>query len=167
MSNPKAEVYADLYEAAVKATVGAAEKVPESNRTRQLEEGKAHPLWLIGHLTWGMDAVVNVWILDGKAKCPEKYIGLFAPDLAGGTPVNSDATAYPAWDEIMEYYQKAGAAVVEAIRALDDSELDGELKGPMPDPVRGFFGNLGQSVSSMGTHDAHHRGQMVMLGGSS
>ena len=38
MSNPKSEVYAELYEAAIKATVGAAEKVPESNRMRQLQE---------------------------------------------------------------------------------------------------------------------------------
>lgn len=167
MSNPKSEVYAQLYEAAVKATVGVAEKVSESNRTRQLEEGKAHPLWLIGHLAWGMDLVVNVWILNGEAKCPEGYVGKFAPDIAGGAPISTDAAAYPAWDEILEHYQKAGAAVVEAIRALDDAELEGQLKGPIPDPVRGFFGNLEQSVSSMGTHDAHHRGQLAMLGGLS
>ena len=165
MSNPKAEVYAQLYEAAVKATVDVAGKVPEANRTRQLQENKAHPLWLIGHLSWGMDLVVNVWILNGEAKCPAEYVGLFAPDIAGGAPVNSDAAAYPAWDELLEHYQKAGAAVVKAIRALDDAELDGELKGPIPDPVRGFFGNLGQSVANMGTHDAHHRGQMAMIGG--
>ncbi|MCH7959880.1 MAG: DinB family protein [Candidatus Hydrogenedentes bacterium] len=167
MSNPKSEVYAELYEAAIKATVEVAGKVPEANRMRQLQENKAHPLWLLGHLAWGMDQVTNVWVLNGEATCPEDYVGKFAPDLAGGAPITTDAGDYPAWDDVLENYQKAGAAVVEAIRALDDSELDGELKGPIPDPVRGFFGNLGQSVSSMGTHDAHHRGQMAMIGGLS
>lgn len=163
MSNTKAEVYAGLYEAAVKATVSAAEKVPESHRMRQVQDGKAHPVWLIGHLAHGLNLFVNQWALGGASCCPDEYAPMFAPGVAGGKPVSSNASDYPSWDELLENYKKAGAATVDLIRSLDDGELAGELKGPIPDAARGFFGNLEQTLLGMGTHDAYHRGQLGMI----
>ena len=66
MNNSRTELYAELYEAAIKATVKAAEKVPEDKRTRQAQNEKAHPLWLLGHLAFSFDTVVNVWALNGE-----------------------------------------------------------------------------------------------------
>lgn len=163
MSNAKAEVYAGIYEAAVKATVGVVEKVPEDQRTRQVQDGKAHPLWLLGHLTYSLDMFVNLWALDGQMNCPPEYGKMFGPAVAGGDPVKSDASAYPAWDDLVDIYKKSGAAVVDAIKNLEDGDLSGDLKGPVPDSAKGFFGDLEQTLAGMGGHDSYHRGQMGML----
>lgn len=163
MSNTKAEMYAGIYEAAVKATVGVAEKVPEDHRTRQAADGKAHPLWLLGHLTYSIDTFINHWALDGTANCPREYAKMFAPAQAGGDAVNSDASAYPAWDDILAIYKKSGAEVADAIRKLDDADLPGDLKGSIPDAAKGFFGNLEATLGGMGAHDSYHRGQMGLL----
>lgn len=62
-------------------------------------------------------------------------------------------------------YQKIGAACVEGIRALTTEQLDGELRGNVPEQFKAFFGNTEETLSTMIRHDSHHRGQIAMLAG--
>ena len=163
MSNSRSELYAELYESAIKATVEAAEKVPADKRTRQAQNEKAHPLWLLGHLAFSFDTVVNVWALNGEPVAGAEYAKPFSPGMAGGDPIRADASTYPAWDDVLESYKKAGAQCVEGIKTLTDEDLPGGLKGPVPEEYKSFFTNLESTIQTMGTHDAHHRGQMVLL----
>ncbi len=163
MSTPKTELLAQQFQAAVDATVKVAESVPEGCRLTQLKEGKAHPLWLIGHLSQAMDLIVNQWILAGEGILPAESHPKFAPDILGGVPVTANGDDYPSWDDTVSNYKAIGAKTVELINALADDELDSSLKGDVPEAAREFFGTVGQSLASMLQHDAYHRGQVGML----
>ncbi len=165
MSNPKAEVYASMFDAAVKATVAAAGKIPEAKRLKQAAEGKGHPLWFMGHATFALGQFVHVWALGGDPVVPAEYGGPFSPGIAGGAAITGNAADYPAWDDVLANYEKAGAAVAEGLKALDDADLPGDLKGDVPEPAKSFFGNLEATLQGMVTHDAYHRGQMNALAG--
>lgn len=163
MSNPKIEQLAELYQSCINGTVTAAEAVPEDARMRQAAEGKAHPLWLLGHLAFSFDTFVNVLTLGGAPACPGNYAALFAPAQAGGGPVSADASTYPSWDELLENYKKAGQAIIDGINKCTDDELTGDVKGSPPDAFKSFFPNLGSPLSGMTLHDSYHRGQIGLL----
>lgn len=165
MSNPKAEVYAGIFDTAIKATVAAAGNIPEAKRLYQAAEGKGHPLWFLGHATFSLNQIVNGWALGGDSVVPEEYRGPFSPGMAGGASITADASKYPSWDEVLANYEKAGAKVIEGLKALDDADLPGDLKGDVPGPAKSFFGNLESTLQSMAAHDAYHRGQMNALAG--
>lgn len=163
MSNPRAEVYAEMLDLAVKTTATAAEGIAEDMRMSQVKEGKGHPLWFLGHSAFALNQIVNVWALGGEPVIPMEYGVSFQPKQAGGGPITTDASKYPAWNEVLENYKKAGAACVEGIKGLSDDELPGDLKGDVPEAFKNFFGNLDATLKSMIAHDAYHRGQMTLL----
>ena len=72
MSCAQATVYSELYAKSVSSTVKIAEGVPESNRFRQVADGKAHPLWLMGHLAMTMDLLIGTWMLGLKPSMPKE-----------------------------------------------------------------------------------------------
>jgi len=163
MSNAKTELLAVQFKGAIDATVKAAAAVPENVRLTQLKEGKAHPLWLVGHLSQALDLIVNQWILAGEGQLPAESHPKFAPDIMGGVPITANGDDYPSWDDTVANYEAIGAKAVELISALGDDELGSDLKGDIPDAARSFFGNVGESLATMLQHDAYHRGQLNMI----
>lgn len=133
MSTSKVEVYTSLFEANFKETSTHAGKVPEACRMRQLADGKGHPLWLLGHLAYSNHVIVHMWSCGGEPLIPREYNKIFAPDFAGGDPISSDPSAYPAWDEVLAEYEKVSEACLAGLRKLSDDDLNGELKGKVPD----------------------------------
>lgn len=164
MSNIKVNVIADIWEASINATISAAEKVPESHRMKQLQDGKSHPTWLLGHLAFAASFPVLTIALGQGPKVAGDWMQKFGPDFAGGQPIESDAGSYPTWQEILDGYKASGEAVVSAIRALDDSDLDGDAKGQVPEALVSHFTNLGKVLTGFVGHNAHHTGQIVLLG---
>jgi len=165
MSSVKAEVYATQYRQAVEATTKAAEALPEDKRFRQAAEGKAHPLWLLGHLTMSMDLLTNHWMLGLDQDIPQDWSAIFGPSQFGGRAITTNPEDYPAWNEILDAYKKAGNAAAEKVETLSDAELSGDAMGPMPDQFKEFFGILDVSIPGNAAHDTHHRGQMTLLAG--
>ena len=165
MGKDRVEMIATTYEGAIKATLDAAKALAPERRTRQVQDGKAHQLWLMGHLGFAWDTIVNVMALGGTPQLPQTYFKKFAPGQAGGDPVSSKAADYPSWDEVVSMYEKAGNAAVAKVRSLDDGDLPGGPKGTPPDAFKDFFKVLGTTLGAMGQHDAYHRGQMGMIGG--
>ena len=51
----------------------------------------------------------------------------------------------------------------ESIRELEDSELDGAPKGPVPEPLKDRFAVLGNSLVFLAMHNAYHTGQVNLL----
>ena len=94
---------------------------------------------------------------------PSEYRTHFAPDFMGGQPIESDGAAYPAWEDILETYRKVAQEVVASIRELDDSDLAGPPKGPVPEPLKDRFVVLGSSLAFLAMHNAYHTGQMNLL----
>lgn len=163
MSKERVNFIADIWETTISATVAAAEKVPEGKRMKQLQDGKSHPTWLLGHLSFATSfPLLTVGLGIGPA-VPGDWLQKFGPDKVGGEPIESDASKYPSWDELLESYKKSGNATVAAIRELDDVDLDGGAKGNVPDGREAMFENLGRTLVSFIVHNAHHTGQIVLI----
>ena len=109
---------------------------------------------------------MGAWVLDGDRMLPKGWGRPFAPDFAGGNPITENTDEYPVWGDVLAVYKKIGAACVEGVRGLTTEELDGDLRGNVPEQYRAIFGNTETTLSMMIRHDSHHRGQMAMLAGS-
>lgn len=163
MSSPVAEVLAQMFEMSTNSTAGVAEKVPPAKRFKQLKPGKAHPLWLVGHIANTNNAVLNMWCLNKDPLVPREWGKIFAPDFAGGGPIVADAATYPDWDTVLAEYKKVAAACTAGIRLLTDEELAGPLRGNAPEPMQKMFNPVSKCIRAMCGHDSHHRGQLAML----
>ncbi len=163
MANDRVDMLATTFEGLMKATLGAAEKIPAEKRMKQLQDGKAHPLWHMGHLAFAFDLITNTMALGGTPVLPNTYSRRFAPDFVGGEPITSSADDYPAWDEVVASYEKAGNAVIAEVRKLQDADLSGGPKGSPPEGMEDFFKVLGVTLGSMAAHDSYHRGQMNLI----
>jgi hypothetical protein len=163
MAKDKVEVLAQAYEHAADETMKAIAKVSEDGRAKQLQAGKAHPIWLLGHLAFATDTIVNTLCLGGTQELPPTYMQKFAPAVMGGPPITANASDYPDWDELVANYQKVMKQAAAGIRALDDADLPGGAKGNVPPAFGDFFKVLAGTLGHMADHDAYHRGQMAMI----
>lgn len=163
MNNTRMSVYLDLLESARKQTLQTLSGVPETHRFKQLQDGKATPLWLAGHLANTVNTVLLVYTLQQDSLLTREQARLFAPDFVGGAPPTSNPEDYPAWDEVIALYNKAFDAAIAGLRSLDDSMLDQPLPGKMRDELRSFFSSVGVTLGIMISHDAYHRGQIGLL----
>lgn len=163
MAKDKVEQLAATFEHAFDETLKTVENVSEDKRFKQVRSGKAHPLWLLGHLTFSLDTIVNYMCLGSPPQLPQTYMQKFAPAIMGGPPITSEPGDYPSWDEVVENYKKIGAKSVELIRGLDDEELAGGAKTKTPPDYADFFKVLGGTLGHMADHDAYHRGQMGLI----
>ena len=130
---------------------------------RQLKDGKAHPLWLLGHLANSSHVTIHMWACGGAPLIPFEYNKMFSPDTFGGDPITAVPADYPAWDEVLANYEKVSETCLEELRGLSDDDLSGELPGKVPDSARDFLGNIESTLRIMAIHDAHHRGQISLL----
>ncbi|MDK1020711.1 MAG: DinB family protein [Candidatus Hydrogenedentes bacterium] len=163
MGKERIEVFANIYKAAAKSLKETAEKVAEETRLHQIAEGKGHPLWQMGHLSWAHDFIINQWFLGGESVISAEYSAVFAPEVMKGKTPTAKASDYPSWDEVMESYDKACARTIELIEGLSDEDLPGGLRGDVSERARSHFGNMGEALMMMSLHDAHHRGQIALI----
>jgi hypothetical protein len=144
-------------------TLKTCEAVKSENRFHQLKEGKAHPLWLLGHLANTIDVVGNLWTYNQAPVVAKKYKFKFAPDFAGGDPISTDPGNYPSWDDLLSDYTAAFDAFLENVRKTQDAELPLDPRGPVREDRKDFFNSIGKNVQVMVLHDTHHRGQISMM----
>jgi len=163
MANERIDMLATTYEGVINATLHAAGKIPAEKRMKQPQDGKAHPLWHMGHLAFAFDVITNTMALGGTPALPAPYSTKFAPAFVGGEAITGNADDYPGWDEVVANYEKAGNSVVANIRALQDADLEGGAKGSPPEAMAEFFKVLGVTLDGMASHDSYHRGQMNLV----
>ncbi|MCC6486446.1 MAG: DinB family protein [Candidatus Hydrogenedentes bacterium] len=163
MSNHKLDLVIEQLTICKGETLRIAGGVAEADRFRQLKEGKAHPAWLVGHLTSSADTIVLGWMLERESSLPKGFRKQFAPDFAGGLPITPKPEDYPAWDEVLGLYDEMMGKVITGIGGLEDGDFPSPLKGNIPDSLRGFFSSVGQTLNIMVLHDSYHRGQIGML----
>ncbi len=163
MSNTKIQLYTEMLEGARKHTLQVAEGVPEGKRFKQLQEGKATPAWLVGHLANTMNVLVVMFILEGDSLLTKEQGNTFAPDFAGGKTPTENQDEYPAWDEILALYNKVFDAAITGLSKLDDSALPNPLSSKTPDRLREHFSSIEVTLGFMVSHDAYHRGQIGLL----
>ncbi len=163
MSNERVNAIAEMFEITTTATVAAADKIPEDRRMAQAQDGKAHPTWQLGHMAVVTGNVAIGMCMATGSSLPAEYGRHFAPEALGGKPIESNADAYPPWDEVLATYKTIAKEAAAAIRDLDDSELTGPLKGNVPEPLKERFKVLGTTLTAMAIHNGYHTGQMNLL----
>jgi len=163
MSNPKVQTLCELFVFSKEETLRVFDGVDADKVLFQAREGKATPLWLLGHLTTTMNTVVMRWILEEKGNVDKEFARLFAPDFSGGTPPSTDASIYPPAAEVVRLYSEIMDLAVAKLRNLEDDQLDTPLSKALPEPIRAFFPTIGGSLKRMISHDAYHRGQIGLL----
>ena len=163
MSNTKIQLYTEMLESARKQTLQLAASVPDNKRFKQLQEGKATPAWLVGHLANTINVLVILFILEGDSVLSKELGHTFAPDFAGGKTPTENPDEYPAWDEILALYNKVFDTAIEGLSKLDDSALPNPLSSKMPDRLRDYFSSVEVTLGFMVSHDAYHRGQIGLL----
>jgi len=163
MSSAKVELLQEQLTSCRDETLRVAGSVSEPDRFRQLKEGKAHPAWLVGHLTSTVNTVVLRWMLAQRVELPKGFGRQFAPDFAGGLPITNNPADYPAWDDLLPLYESVMTAAINGIGNLSDADLPNPLQGEVPEQLRNFFSSNGKSLCIMVSHDSYHRGQIGML----
>lgn len=166
MAREKIAVYLGMLEEARAATLAAAEQVAPERRLFQLGEGRSTPLWLLGHLAMVCDGVVLGWMFGQESAIAPSVRLKFAPDIAGGRPPTTDPEDYPAWNELAAVYDSAMGKVIERVATLEDAVLPEPLPGDLPERLRAIFSSHEVTLNRIISHDAYHRGQMVLLGKS-
>lgn len=163
MSRAKVETLCELLDSCRSTTLEFAGKVPERARLRQIEPGKAHPLWLIGHLAGSANAVGLRWVLGSESILEPEFGVAFAPDFMKGKPITSNAAEYPSWEEVLGIYDRVMKTLIEAVSRLSDEDLPGPPRGKMPERLLPYFSTIGKGVARLSLHDSHHRGQMSLI----
>jgi hypothetical protein len=163
MSNTKVQVYVRQLEKSRNATLTAAKGAPTDNQLRQVQAGKATPLWLVGHLANTLNTVVLRWMFEADSMLTKDQARLFSPDFAGGTPPSTDPSVYPPYQEVVDTYEKISGRAIELIGTLSDEALPEPLQGKVPDALRDFFSSNEATIMQMVHHDAYHCGQLALL----
>lgn len=136
---------------------------PEDKRLCQVAEGKATPLWLLGHMANTTDMLGNVIGLGFEPTVPPNYRELFLPTEFGGKAPTANAADYPSWDELAEAYKKVMSRYAEGIAALADEDIPGPPKGELPPSLKDMVPTIQSGIILNTIHDSHHRGQMGLL----
>lgn len=139
------------------------ESTPEDKRFASPGEGKATPLWSLGHMAEAADMLGLTVGLGRPTLIPEPWRPLFMPPEFGGNPITADPADYPAWDEIIPVYREVMTAMAGAAAGLDDARLAGPPSGEVPPPLQAMYKTLGDGIMMAIMHDGHHRGQMAMM----
>jgi hypothetical protein len=163
MASPKLDVFALLLKMCRNETLRVAGSVPPERRLFQLKEGKAHPLWLVGHLANTVNSVVLQWMLQDQSLAPKGFGRKFAPDFIGGAPVTANPDDYLPWDDVLGIYEKVLTQAIDGLAKLNDADLPNPLKGDVPEGMRDFFKTNEITLGIMIGHDSYHRGQIGLL----
>ena len=126
--------------------------VPADRATEQPGNLRNHPLWIVAHNTHAMN--LGIQLLTGKSQEPAEWKALFGVQ---STP-SSDASIYPAWDEVVAAYRNTLKTLIAALEAADDATLDADM--PI-ERLRARWPKVGQAVAFMlSSHPAIHWGQL-------
>lgn len=139
------------------------DKTTEAQRFVQIADGKATPLWLVGHMAFGIDFLGNVLTLGLEPALPADFNAKFSPTEFGGAAITTDPANYPSWDEVVKGYEDAMARLIEGVSALTDDDLPGAPKGDVPDMLKSMLSSVQAGIALEVIHDSHHRGQLALL----
>jgi hypothetical protein len=163
MAEPVAQTLSTVLKVQFDQTARVIKGCPENRRYHNVGEGKATPLWLVGHLANTTNFLGSMIGLGQPSDMPKEWNAIFSPSQFGGTPITTNPADYPSWDEAVEAYTRVMGNYVKGIAALKDADLEGACKGTVPPPLAAMVPNLGASIYVNIVHDGHHRGQMALL----
>jgi len=156
----QAELLVHLLEGTRKLTLLQVQDLTDAEMAFQPRPGLNNALWLLGHIVTSEDGLILRWCA-GDSAMPEEYRKLF---FMGTTP-QSDPSAYPGKDEILEVLAQVHTRALEVVSAISPGELDEQPMGyeEMPEGARELFWCKGACIYGHARHEAVHAGQITML----
>lgn len=128
------------------------EDIPEADMVKQPNGIVNHPAWVIGHLAYvcellGSTLGLQRWLPNDWAK---RY--------ATGTVPVAEASLYESKSNALEILRDAEARIVQAVNAMDDSQLD----QPFPDKAYHYvFPTIRHALTQILVgHTSYHIGQL-------
>jgi hypothetical protein len=122
------------------------EDMRDAPLTQPTARGGNHPLWVIGHLALTEGRLHQM--LSGEPNPLDHWSGLFD----GGTEPGTDASRYPAFDEVLGKYRQLRAANLKKLDGMDDAGLDRPQRN---------FGTVGKALTAIAMHQMLHLGQVA------
>lgn len=116
--------------------------------------GANHATWILGHITWVDDTVLQSW--GGQTSgLPAIWPELFAWKSTPAT----DARLYPSFSEMKACLEERRHALHKWFGTLDDARLAAHLGGEMD----WFARSIGHLPGSIACHENMHAGQLTVV----
>lgn len=120
----------------------------------QLADDDPHAMWILGHLAVS-DEWIEGMIAPFQSRLPANYKTLFGHK----SKAMRDASAYPAFHEVVNHFEAARMLLIEAVHNADDEQL---LR-PLGDEGVGFAVDPLDAVNKMSWHEGWHAGQLSRI----
>lgn len=120
----------------------------------QIHPGTNHALWFAGHMAQTDNFFVSL-VDPSKAVSRDGWGDMFG---MGSQPTNNPDD-YPSPESVVEFMRDRRAALLAALDALDEAELD----TPTPDGAPAFLADYGMVFQAAAWHEGMHAGQLSMV----
>lgn len=114
-------------------------------------EARAHPYWLVGHLT--AHRAIMIEATGGDPAPFDSYVEGFGRGTEPGESMPIEL------DRLVGDLREAGQRLVERMRGMTEAELAGPSKRRFPDGSE----TVGGQLHFMSFHEAYHIGQLAMI----
>lgn len=132
-----------------------ASTLKEAPLHRAIEDGN-HAMWCVGHVAVSDWQVIKM--VTGQDNPLEEWMPLFSY----GTTPSSDASTYPAYEEVLAAFGASRAALVQLLGTMTDADLDRTTEG-IPQEWEAMFGTHGKALSMVCWHPQQHAGQLSII----
>lgn len=157
---PVVELFAAQIDAARQATLSTFADFAPAEHLYQPQAELNHPLWLLGHIATSEDHLI-LGFAGNQSALDDKFNKLFA---IRSKPL-TDASAYPAANDILAQMADIHSRTLAFVRALSPADLAAAAPGTahLPPPVRERFGTVGRCIVGHIHHEATHTGQLAYI----
>jgi uncharacterized damage-inducible protein DinB len=118
-------------------------------------KGGCHAHWLIGHLAYSEQQILQGMMLGGVNPLAQWQ------DLFGhGTEPNKDASKYPPFDEVLAELRRVRESTTALLDSLSEDDLD-KASAMVPEGLENTFGTYRHCLQFAADHWYMHRGQLA------
>ncbi len=136
------------------AVLSIIDEMSDAPTTFPTANGRCHPLWVLGHLTFIEGAIRE--LLLGEVNLVERWQQYFS----NGTEPVADADKYPPLSEIREKYLELRERNLKLLESLSEEELDRPTR-TQPKGLESEFATYGKSFMTLALHQISHRSHLT------
>jgi uncharacterized damage-inducible protein DinB len=148
------DVIRNAMQFADQSTLSLIEDMRDAALTQPTPRGGNHPLWVLGHITFVEGNIPHVIL--GEPNPVKHWAPLFAP----GTEPVTDASAYPALEEILRTYRDLRGRNMRILEQFGEEGMDRQTAAP-PKGLEHVLGTVGTAFLTIALHQMSHRGQVA------
>ena len=118
-------------------------------------KGGNHPLWVLGHLAYSEDSLLQEMML-GESNPLAEWKEIFS----NGTEPVDEAGQYPPFEEVLGKCLEAHQSSMALLESMSEEDLDTPSKN-CPPQYASFFGTYRQCFQQIANHWWMHQGQVA------